>query len=156
MIIMDVNIKSIDELGKIISRELSNNKELKDLSHILVQYNGNDWLDHIRIVDTYHRHTAYINDLIEIKIITWNFMQSSPIHDHPSKGCLLQLLNGTLVEELYNKNLNFIEDKTLKKNNISYMEGKDIIHRIINGNQISVSLHIYSPPNHKIEYYNKY
>jgi len=40
MIIMDVNIKSIDELGKIISRELSNNKELKNLSHILVQYNG--------------------------------------------------------------------------------------------------------------------
>jgi len=138
-----MNIKNLKELGDIVSNELINNKNLKDLSDILNQYDGNDWLDFIRITETYNKHSVYKNDLIEIYIITWSFNQSSPIHNHPQNGCLLRLLSGNLCEEIYDSDLNFKTRNRLAKNDISYMEGNKIVHRIMNYDQISVSVHIY-------------
>jgi len=145
-------IDNLDQLGIIITNELSNNK-LYNLSHIISKYDGNDWYDHIHIKDPYNRKIVYKNDSIEIIVITWSKNQSSRIHTHPENGCLMRILYGELIEEKYNRNLELLGRSIIKKDNISYIEGDVITHKIINSNQISVSLHIYSPPNYSAKYF---
>ena len=45
------------------------------------------------------------NELFEIIIISWNYNQKSPIHNHPENGCLMKILKGSLTEEKYNNKL---------------------------------------------------
>jgi len=88
-------------------------------------------------------------------IITWNKCKESPIHDHSKNGCIYKILHGTLIEELYNNNLKIIQKNILHKDTIKYIDNKIGYHKIINPtDDISVSLHIYSPPNYKTKYYS--
>jgi len=148
------SIQSLDDLSNAITSSLNNNL-LKNLSNILENYNGNDWKQYIKITNKYHPETVFINDVIEIKIITWSSNCSSLIHDHPKNGCLLKVLDGYLVEQTFdNSDFHLIKETKLSINNINYIEGNEILHRIINKNDsISVSIHIYSPPKHSITYY---
>lgn len=129
-----------------INKQLKKEKKLEELAYLLKEYNGKDWEDYIEYNNKkYNKKVAFKNDLFEIVVISWDTNQSSPIHDHASNGCLLKILKGKLLEERY-ENIYKIKKKTiLKKNNISYIEGTEILHKIINNTEKSVSLHIYSP-----------
>lgn len=137
---------NLNELFININNKLKSGKELKELKYLLDEYKGNDWEDFIEYNnEKYIKKVAFKNELFELVIISWNKNQSSPIHDHPKNGCLLKILKGNLIEEKYEK-MYKINENNLKINNISYIEGKEIIHKIINKNDKSVSLHVYSPP----------
>lgn len=95
----------------------------------------------------YYRHKLYNNNIFDLILIKWDKKSKSPIHDHPSNGCLMYVIEGELTEKRYHNNT--IKENILKKNNISFIHNKIGKHKII-ANKETYSLHIYSPPN----YYN--
>ena len=77
-------------------------KKLIDLKEVLKKYKLPDWEKYVKINEKkYNKEKVYTCELFDIYIITWNIGQKSRIHDHPEDGCLLQVLQGSLYEELY-------------------------------------------------------
>jgi len=132
-----------------INNQIKNNHKLKNLEKIVQEYNGSDWKDHVLFSEeTYGRDIVYRNETIEMIIISWNNNQISGVHDHPKNGCLMKILQGELEEHTHNKYLDTIDIKNRKKGSIGYIEGTDGLHNIVNKDNKTVSLHIYSPPNY--------
>ena len=112
-------------------------------------------LDFIKFIkinkNKYSRNILYRNDLYEVIVITWLSGQYTKLHGHPENGCLMKVLYGELNEIIFD-NKNNIKERTIKKNNITFINdnlGKHIISNL--SNSPSITLHIYSPPN----YYDK-
>ena len=146
---------SIENLGNKITTNLFNDKSLYHLKYILEEYNGIDWLYHINFSQIkYTRTILYVNDVIEIILICWEKGQKSKIHDHPNRGCLLKVLDGSLTENNYNENIKFFHSKILCKNDIGFKESDKILHSIC-ANEKTVSLHIYAPPNYTPRLYDE-
>ena len=116
---------------------------------ILKEYDGNDWKQYVEInSNVYNRKKIYENINYEIYIITWNVNQMAKKHDHAKNGCFLKILCGELQEIRYFKD-DTSKINTLTLNDISYMSNNIGYHSIYNkNNEIAVTIHIYSPPNH--------
>lgn len=137
-----------------VNNEMKKRVHLKNMRPIINKYNNIDWKKYVYFDNNkYNRNTVYKNENIEMVIISWNNNQKSGLHDHPKNGCLMKILDGELNEYIYNEKLNLLKINNCKKDCISYQEGKNGIHDIINKNNKTVSLHIYSPPNHDITRY---
>ena len=142
-------MKTLQELFDNISNLLNEGKELKELIPLVCEYCGDDWKEYINFsVDRYTKNLVYRNDKVDILVICWNKNQVSGIHDHPDNGCILKVMDGELIEQVYD-NDNLIKVNKCCKNDISFQKGKKGLHNIINGNNETVSIHVYSPPNYK-------
>jgi len=149
-------MKTLDELFDYISKKLDNNK-LSDFKLCVKEYSGDDWKKYVSFSeDKYKKNLVKRNDQLEIFVICWNNNQISAIHDHPSNGCILKVLQGELEENYYNNINNKVElinVNLCKENSIGYQEGKNGLHSIKNNYNKTISLHIYSPPNYKLSFY---
>ncbi len=155
--ILNINL-TIKSLGQLIN-ELALN--LNNAINILSSYNSNDWIlyypsdeefDKNKNTYGYQKKLIHVDDHFEIYLIFWSPYSSSPIHDHPEKGCVLKLLKGKLNEELYiNKNthVEYLKTISININDINNRNGNEILHKIINLNEMSISLHVYFPPKFK-------
>lgn len=133
-----------------ISMELEKNKPLKDLIYLVQQYNGNEWKKYIQFNHQYYcKNIIYQSKLFEIVLICWNSNQSSNIHDHPDRGCILKVVDNYLIEEFYNTNVSLEKITNINKNEISYIDNSMGYHKIINQQHPTISIHIYSPPNYQ-------
>jgi predicted metal-dependent enzyme (double-stranded beta helix superfamily) len=155
------NITTITELGDSITSELVNGKHLRELKYILEEYDGHDYNTyamHMIEDGEYHKKTAYINDSIEIVVITWGEHCSTKIHDHPRTGCLMRVLENSICEDIFGNiggKPQLSETTILEKNNISYTRGNIRLHRIKNvTTQVSISIHVYGTPSYKAKNYN--
>ena len=130
-------------------------KNFKNSEKYLNNYFETDYKKYIILIEfKFNRERIYIDDEIEVFIITWNKNQETKIHNHAKNGCFLKILEGSLVENVFNfDNLNKSGTKILRKGDISYMDDSIGLHSIKNLDDISVSIHIYSPPNHLIKFY---
>ena len=130
-------------------------KNFKNSEKYLNNYFETDYKKYIILNEfKYNRERIYIDDEIEVFIITWNKNQETKIHNHAKNGCFLKILEGSLVENVFNfDNLNKSGTKILRKGDISYMDDSIGLHSVKNLDDISVSIHIYSPPNHLIKFY---
>ena len=95
--------------------------------------------------DHYQKNIVYQNHIFEIYIICWKPGQQSILHSHPKNGCLMKVLEGSLIEKRYG-----VHKETINrycKGNISFI--KNDTHIVKNDSIIKnlVTLHIYSPPN---------
>jgi cysteine dioxygenase len=143
----------IELINKI--KQVNNFALVKDL---LNKYDGDDWNQYVKInAQSYNREKVYEDDFFEILIITWDVNQKASIHDHAENGCFLKILDGGELEEtLYDNELNKLDKKILKKDEISYMDNKIGYHCITNCSpQFVVSIHVYSPPNHLTKFFKK-
>lgn len=141
---------NLDTLISKISMELEKNKPLKELIYLIKQYNGNEWRKYVKFSDQYYcKNIIYQSKLFEIVLICWNSNQSSNIHNHPDKGCILKVVDNYLIEEFYNTNIKLEKITTINKNDISYIDNDIGYHKIINQQKPTISIHIYSPPNFK-------
>lgn len=122
---------------------------------ILRQYNGTDWEKYVCINENnYNRIRICDNYVYDIYIITWNVNQNAPIHDHSDNGCWMKVLKGKLIENIYNHDLSLKQSNELLKNDIGFIKNDIGYHNIINSNNdVSVSIHIYDPPNYKTKTY---
>lgn len=129
---------------------------IKHLYNIIKKYNGDDWKEY-RIVncETYNKIYINGNDDFELYIITWNKNQESKIHNHSNNCCVYKILEGHLSEEEYDNKLKLLGFKSLYKDCIGYIDDYFQLHKMINHtDNVAVSLHIYSPPNHQTKYYD--
>jgi len=163
-------MESITELGNIITDKLKNGSKLQDLRSFLTFTHFN--VDNLKILFNELncvKTNVYSNEYIDIFIICWNNNQYSKIHDHAEKGCLMKVLKGELQEDLYcfgpastsplqgKRPITqpaYIRSMILQDNDVSYREGNEYLHNIVNKNCKTISLHIYSPPGYKTNYYD--
>jgi cysteine dioxygenase len=145
-------------LIKSIERELLINKE--DFSSEKIKNYINDYqyqkeFDHyLSNTDSSIKIKIYENDLFDVYIIVWNSYEKSKIHNHAENGCWLKVLKGKLQENLYDSNLNSIDHKIIKEGDLSFIKNSIGYHNIINKeNEKALTLHIYSPKDHKTNYY---
>ena len=134
----------------------TNYNTLLDIAMILNNYKGSDWKEYITKSSNYYKKLIYSNTQIEIFVITWMPGASTRIHDHPTKGCLVKILEGELIEDEFNNDniVIFKNRNILKKDDIGFKINDNILHKINNfTDKLTVSLHIYSMPNFKITYY---
>lgn len=147
---------TIKELAKAIS-----GKPLKAAGKILEAYTGLDWQLHISPVDKktgYTKKCAYSDKNLEIFVITWTPHGESQVHDHPEKGCIMRVMQGTIIETTFKCRKNKsdfvpVKRQTLGVGQIGYLEGKSLLHNIKNTGTVAYSIHIYSPPGFKTTYY---
>ena len=132
--------------------------DFKNSIKYLEEYLENDYKKYIHVNEMkYNRERIYIDDEIEVLIITWGKNQESKIHDHSENGCFLKILEGSLEENVFSNDLNSVKKRVLKKGNISYMDNKIGLHSVKNNSddKVCVSIHIYSPPNHSTKFFDK-
>ena len=121
---------------------------------ILQNYSEKDWVNYVTVnPDYYHRTKVFSNKDFEIFVITWNINQHSKIHDHSENGCYMLLLQGELTEEIY-KNIDItypMSTTVIKQGFVGYIDNNIGYHKIKNASttDVAISLHVYSPPNHK-------
>ena len=150
-----MNNKSLDKLINEISLNLYN------CVNIVSSYDSNDWMKYhpsdeefndLKNTFGYYKKLIYDNDKFELYLIFWSPYANSPIHDHPEQGCVLKLLSGKLIEEVFINNnniINFDHRNIISINDINNRYGNKILHKIINLDDFSVSLHLYYPPKFK-------
>jgi predicted metal-dependent enzyme (double-stranded beta helix superfamily) len=92
------------------------------------------------------------NEKYEVYLICWRNGQTTNIHDHPEGGCLMKLVSGTLLEENYRANGEFLYPRTYIPNMYAFKCGKNVVHRIT-AMEESISLHVYFPPNYNATIY---
>ena len=104
-------ISNLSELSNKIAEKLQTNK-LQNLNNLLQTYTGTDWKQFIHEnKKKYHKKLIFQNKLMDIWIITWSQNQESPIHNHAKGGCLHKILQGELIEDLYDHELNKIQER---------------------------------------------
>ena len=162
-------IISLDDLNKKITdffilNHHKINKEnstfnLGEIWDLIKQYNGEDWKKYQEVnIEKYNRNTIFTDNenRFDIHIITWAPGQKSSIHGHAKNGCIMKILCGELKEVKYanvNKRNLSIRSRIHKKNDISYIDDKIGYHFIKNnGEEVVVSLHIYSPAKFKFNF----
>ena len=136
---------------------ISNYHKLFKYEVFLSNYRANDWNNflHKNKLDLYQKNLICRDDNFEIFLINWPRGWESKIHDHAKYGCLLKVLDGALEETKFNNTLDVLDTNYLNLNQVSYLDDSIGYHKIKNPkNTNSVSLHIYSPPNHKTQYFN--
>lgn len=102
---------------------------------------------------SYSKNLVYSTDNYDIYYICWKKGQCSKIHDHPKNGCLMKILSGKLKETKYDIHKKIISENTLQINDVGYMEGNKIIHKI-EALDDTISVHIYAPSSYIANIYN--
>ena len=104
-----MKINNINILQEQINLKLENN--IKNILKILQDYKGDDWklYQNNNIKTDYIRNKVYSNKYFEIILISWGPNSKSKIHDHSKNGCAFKVLQGELVEYLYNKKLAYAQ-----------------------------------------------
>lgn len=143
----------ISELAIEINNLLVNGILFTDdkIKEIINSYDG-DWkIYSIKNETQYNKIKVYENDIFDIYIIIWNINQASKIHNHSSNGCWLKILDGKVEERIYNQKLELTKYSVQNKGEISFIKDDIGYHSVKNiNNNITVSLHVYNPPNFKI------
>jgi len=109
----------------------------------------------------YTRNLVIEHENFEIMILCWNKGINSAIHDHPSDGCWIVGIEGSILEQKYTKSnegkmIKNSED-IIRKGDISWMHDSIGFHRVGNASKEegAVTLHIYSPPIKKCNAYDE-
>ena len=144
----------ISDLGNVINNLLVNGILFTDdkIKEIINSYNGDDWKNYTSENESqYNKIKVFENDIFDIYIIVWDIKQKSKIHNHSSNGCWLKILCGQVEERIYNVNFELTKYNVQNQGEISFIKDDIGYHSVKNiNNNISVSLHVYNPPNFKI------
>lgn len=150
-----MSIKDLDELIDKLTLNLNDNINIissYDSKELLKYYPSDEEFNNHKNTYGYYKKLIHNNDKFELYLIFWSPYASSPIHDHPEQGCFLKLLSGKLIEEVFtNKNniIKFDHRNIILINDVNNRYGNEILHKIINLDELSISLHLYYPPKFK-------
>ena len=130
--------------------EVTSNPGFTDLRSFAETFRSVDLEDCRKFIsfnqDSYKRNIITTNQYFELVLICWEPNQSTDIHDHPEKGCLIQVLDGELTEERFYQDEVTINN--LSAGPVYYMCNAYGMHRMANGGaEPAISLHLYAPGN---------
>lgn len=165
-----------------INRNFIKNKNIDYFRCVIDDFSKNDYMSMLEEFKTskservscyqtlnsygYSKYNLYRNNNYEINLIEWNKGAKSLVHNHPPNGCVIKLIDGSLLEDRYDHTIN--SNKThiehTQRNIIipihSFNKTQthsyyiDCLHSVTNiNNDKSYSLHLYSPPNFVPETY---
>ena len=96
------------------------------------------------------------NETYSLLLLCWNPGKESPIHDHPSDGCWVKVMQGAIRESRYrqpvvgetkNSPLYCYQESTARTGEVTYIDDTQGFHKVGNPDSyISATLHLYSPP----------
>jgi cysteine dioxygenase len=99
--------------------------------------------------DHYSRTPIYRDENLEIVVICFAAGQTSTIHDHRGSNCVVRVVKGKMLEQLFRDKgdqLEFVENRYLEAGEVSGLDGV-AIHQIGNvSKEGTVLLNFYSPP----------
>jgi predicted metal-dependent enzyme (double-stranded beta helix superfamily) len=146
---------SLNNLISELCYSIALGQKLDVIMPLVKKYNGDDWKQYVNFcTKKYTRNLVYQNDLFDVYIICWNNKQESPIHDHADNGCVMKILEGRLIQELFDHNIKSTIKMPIFRNQVTYIDNDIGYHKIINTNTQTVSLHIYSPSSHQTKIFN--
>ncbi len=136
--------------------------KLQDITPLVNNYLSNDWEEYknknpvknLSFSNNYSRIPIMFDnleqgkkDLYDMFLIRWDPHCHTSIHNHPHGDCIMNILNGYIIEQRFQNSETCNEIKKLYEGDVSFMSDSLGLHRIINDNEThSYSLHIYSPP----------
>lgn len=144
-----MHIKSIYQLGELLTNNILHGQRLWQLSDYIEDYDSDDWISYIKYSTnkSFHKINVYDNHIIKIFLICWNHKCETNIHKYPTNGTLVKVLDGTLLEDIYKLNdadeLEKIESINLNTNDFSYNTNYQNI-TFKNLNYPTYSLHVFS------------
>jgi cysteine dioxygenase len=110
--------------------------------------------------DHYVRNLMYAGPAYQALILCWRNGQRSPIHDHQGSSCAVQVIRGQALETVFatapNGMIFPVRTQTLEEGNITASQDADI-HQMSNlqpDRADLITLHIYSPPLHRMNTYS--
>ncbi|KAF0696822.1 Aste57867_12484 [Aphanomyces stellatus] len=155
---------SLQELVQIIESEIELHDDgiplaKKDaVKDALTRYNATarDWarFAHFDPSRNYTRNLiATDNETYALMLLCWNKGKYSPIHDHPSDGCWVRHIQGTVHEVRYWNHGAHLEQtgEMLVSAGVAYMDDSLGLHKIGNPSDTedAITLHLYAPPYEK-------
>ena len=142
---------SIRSLGKYISSVIT--KDKKYVTDALINYNGLDWVNHSNYNKDvlFDKRQVYVDDTIDIYVVSWNKMYVNDIHNHSPGGCWMRIMDGLLLENIYDTfDLTNIKSNILNTGNINYIDDTIGYHTITNKHMYnSITLNLHNPSNLK-------
>ena len=136
--------------------DISNYNKLFRYGVLLKNYRTEEWIEYLdkSKIYKYQKNLIHQDKQFEMYLINWPQQYQSTIHNHSVNGCLMKVLQGQLEEKIYTDQLDFIESNLKYKGDVSYIDDTIGYHSISNNDTINtISLHIYSPPLHKTDYF---
>jgi len=140
-----------------------------EVINFMTSYNGKDWEKFAFWDDLkYTRNRIYLDPegRFELILLCWNISQLTPIHNHPNSQCFFKLMQGELVEKIFDtpnpsikrKKMKVIETNQLNKlGNTGYIEDGMGVHLVENQSPSDkcVTLHLYSPAYETVNCYDE-
>tara|TARA_B110000208_G_scaffold190848_1_gene255869 strand:- start:617 stop:1051 length:435 start_codon:yes stop_codon:yes gene_type:complete len=135
-----------------LSNSIRNTYSINLCKYFVNRYIGDDWKQFIDYKNKtkldgmgYSKIKLPINiPDKQLYLLEWEKDALTIKHQHFDKGCLYKVLQGSLVEKLYDHNKEHFNTRFYGLNDISYLNDKKIYHSIENKiNNKSYSLHIY-------------
>ncbi|KXN67007.1 cysteine dioxygenase [Conidiobolus coronatus NRRL 28638] len=133
------------------------------------QSNADDW-ERYAFLDK-NRYTRNLiddgNGEYNLILLVWGQNQSSSIHNHAGSHCIMKVLDGEVVESLYDcpskdehpkdSEMNLTRELVFGPNQVTYIHDKIGLHKVSNpsSSRPAFSLHLYSPPILEAKSYNK-
>jgi hypothetical protein len=125
------------------SKKDHNNCSIEFLKTHIEKYVGIDWRHYADLKKNFNRNIIYRSKNMELILISWQKDYETDYHLHPENGCLLRILEGSLMENIKDEESNKMN--FYGNNNVSYMHNSKGSHKITALTQ-TFSLHLYSPP----------
>ncbi|OQS00828.1 cysteine dioxygenase [Thraustotheca clavata] len=130
-------------------------EKMDEIKQALMDYDGNmDELKRYSQFDASRNYTRNLiatdNEAYALMLLCWNKGKYSPIHDHPSDGCWVRHIQGTVNEVRYQNNgKELVESSNMMiSEGVSFMTDALGLHKIGNPSQQvdAITLHLYAPP----------
>ena len=143
------------------------NNPIKDFKNILEQakITAEDVKNYCFFSDHYYtRNLVYADDTFELIVLCWRGQQQTPIHDHNNSDGWLSVIQGSVVETIFEWNKdskdakleNIISEEELGAGLVSHVNDDIGVHSIRNPDEgESVTLHLYAPRIFKCHYVDK-
>lgn len=132
-------VRTLSELSLLLKQEMGTdgleNADIAKIQSILTSYTPSkyDWQKYAMVCEgKYTRNLVDDgNGKFNLMVLCWDQGVSSAIHDHSNSHCLVKVLEGSLVESLYDwpksqgetKSLSLKRESTFDCNQVTYMHG---------------------------------
>jgi len=151
----------IDELVQTLNTLFDSDRvNIEEVKSVMENYSSseNDWRRFAQF--DHHRYTRNLvdqgNGKFNLIVLCWGEGQGSGIHSHSDAHCFMKVLDGDLLETMYDwpseseeeNEMRETRKSTYKLDEVAYICDAYGLHRVENPSHIdtAVSLHLYSPP----------
>ncbi|TDH68657.1 hypothetical protein CCR75_007473 [Bremia lactucae] len=160
---MDAATMDLAQLVEKLERELEHDPEIAikhkiKLQKILENFSlSSEELEHFAHFDLSRNYTRNListdNETYALMLLCWNPGKYSPVHDHPTNGCWVKVIQGHVNEVRYKEQDNKLVEtaNVFFKSGVTYMDDSFGLHKIGNphAKDSAITMHLYSPPYEK-------